>query len=285
MSGGTRPTSIAIAIAATLATLLVAACGSGEGSSPDAAPPAPAGAALDGREFWSTDVTENGDPRPLVEGTRIQLRFDAGRIGASAGCNSIGGEYSIVDGTLVVSPIAMTEIGCEPARHAQDDFVVATLSASPSVWLEDDTLRLATGTATIELLDRQVADPDRPLVGTSWEVTGFLDGPAATSFATEAPASVVFSADSTMSGFDGCTSFTAPVEIADGSVGGPVEEDGELQFGPVERGDARGCAAPEGYVEAFDRLFETGEATYDIDGAKLTVVSGAGGGATFVALD
>lgn len=282
MIGSPRRPGVAVVLAAIVA-LFVAGCGSG--NDPDPRPQETAQPELDGHEYWSTAVTEDGSPRPLVEGTRIQLRFDEGRIGASAGCNSIGGAYAIHGARLAVSALSMTEIGCEPARHAQDDLLVATLRASPTVTQAGDTLRLATDSITIDLLDRDVADPDRPLVGTAWEVTGFLDEQAATSFATDAPASVVFSADSTVSGFDGCARFSAAVEIADGSVGGPVEGDGELQFGPVERETARACAAPEGYVEAFNRLFETGAATYVIEGASLTVLNGAAAGATFVAVD
>ena len=53
---------------------------------------------VDGREFWSVDVTENGSPRELVEGTRITLRFDGDQLGASAGCNSI--HWDRIDTTL-----------------------------------------------------------------------------------------------------------------------------------------------------------------------------------------
>ena len=50
---------------------------------------------VDGRTFLSTDVTQDGEERPLVDGTQIRLAFSDGQLSASAGCNTIGGTYSI----------------------------------------------------------------------------------------------------------------------------------------------------------------------------------------------
>ena len=106
---------------------------------------------LDGRQFWSVSVLNDGVEHPLVEGTRISLRFNNGNIAASAGCNSMSGPYQIDDNQqLTVQELAATEIGCDPESHAQDEFVSAILTAQPRLTISGDQLRLATDTVTIE---------------------------------------------------------------------------------------------------------------------------------------
>src|SRR5687767_3548860 len=91
-----------------LCLLLLAGC-SGVGAAP-----APQ---LDGRTFLSTGVTANGAPFPLIANTRVRLEFVDGRLVASAGCNTLGGQYRVQDGLLNVSDLATTDMGCDPERH------------------------------------------------------------------------------------------------------------------------------------------------------------------------
>jgi len=260
-------------VAAAGVILALAGCGNGDaqsGPTDGGADPA----AVAGREFWSTSVTDRGAERPLVDGTRIALDFRDGNIGAAAGCNSMGGTYRIDDGVLVVGDLFTTEIGCDPERHAQDEFVAALLSSDPTIALEGDRLMIASADVEVELVDRAVADPDRPIVGTTWEVTGFLEGEAATSFAVDEPATLVFNDDSSISGFDGCAAFTVPVEVADGSIGGPVDGDGELQFGPIAVDDpAADCPAELDEYRSLVQAVLAGQATYTIDGPNLTILN------------
>ena len=50
-----------------------------------------AAASLDGRTFLSTGV----QGQTLVPGSTIRLSFKDGQLGISAGCNRMGGAYSI----------------------------------------------------------------------------------------------------------------------------------------------------------------------------------------------
>ena len=229
------------------------------------------GLSLDGRQFWSVSVLENGVERPLVEGTRISLRFNNGNIAASAGCNSMGGPYQIDDNQqLTVTEMATTEIGCDPESHAQDEFVAAVLIVQPQLTLNGDYLTLATDTVRIEFLDTEVADPDRPIFQTHWVVTGFIQGEMAISMNVD-PAQegwIKFSEDSQLTGFDGCVDFSAPVEVSDG----------EIQFGEVTSAD---CEEPSSYSEAFAALFDTDNAVFSIDGPRLTLLNSDGNGVTF----
>lgn len=174
--------------------LLVGLAGCGRGTGTQAGSTGPGGTEPWGRTFLSTSVTENGQPKPLVEGTRITLRFDDERrqLGASAGCNSMGGSASFEDGRLVVDDLATTEMGCDPPRHAQDEWVGGFLTSRPTWTVEGPVLTLDNGNARMVLEDRETADPDRPLRGTKWMVDTIIEGESASSVPAGAEAHVVF---------------------------------------------------------------------------------------------
>ena len=60
---------------------------------------------------------------------------------------------------------------------------MSVVDARPEVVLDGDVLVLRTATAELRFLDRKVADPDRPLEGTRWRVTGLFDPQVASSIA------------------------------------------------------------------------------------------------------
>ena len=142
-------------ILAGLSLLLLVACVTTLAPSPTPS--------IEGREFVSTSVTEDGTERALVGGTVIRLTFREGRIGASAGCNQIGGDYALDDGRLHVANLASTAMGCDPARHDQDEWLTAFLGAGPTVVLDGAELVLEAGSARIVLVDDGVAAPNLPL--------------------------------------------------------------------------------------------------------------------------
>lgn len=172
-----------------------------------------------GRDFLSVSVTEDGEDRPLVAGTRIRLSFnDDGSVGASAGCNSMGGQAEIRDGRLLVMAMSTTEMGCDPDRHAQDEWLADFLTSRPRFQL-DDSLLILTGDGTeIRLEDRKVADPDRPLRDTRWEVDTVIDGEAASSVPEGAGAHLVFAARGDgFGGSTGCNQMGGKAEIDEGA--------------------------------------------------------------------
>ena len=159
-----------------------------------------------GRTFLSTSVTENGQPKELVAGTRITLNFfaDGHRLGAQAGCNQMGGPASFDAGRLVVNDMATTEMGCDPPRHAQDEWLARFLTSKPTWAREGATLTLEDTTTRIVLEDREVADPDRPLQGTKWVVDTIVEGDAASSVPAGVEAYLTIEDGNRMSGNTGC---------------------------------------------------------------------------------
>jgi heat shock protein HslJ len=225
---------------------------------------ADAGAQLDSREFVSTSVTEAGVERPLVPGTEIRVSFRDGQLGASAGCNTIGGAYRLEGGRLAFDGGGMTEMGCDDERHEQDDWLVAFLGADPSVVLSGSDLALTSGDVVIELTDREVAQPDLELVGPTWQLESIISGDAVASMEGIEDATFEF-------GDDGTVTFnTACNEGA-----GRYEVDGDrLRFVDVVVTE-RACDGPAGEIEeAVLPLLGADPMTFAIDADSLTLMSG-----------
>jgi len=237
--------------------LLAAACGERKREPVDLTTDAP-GININGKEFWSTSVTENGQDRPMVDGTHISLRFEAGEIGVHAGCNSIGGTYTVDDDdVLVIDGLFSTEMGCEPERHAQDEFISAVLTSRPTLVTGTNTLTVATPTVTIELLDRELAETDESLLDTEWTVDGFFDPIAATAYAVDLPARLVFGSDGRATGFDGCEAFDIAYQATDTTI----------TFAAAPSPD---CSA---YAVAFGSVLGRTTLRFEIQGPKLTLTA------------
>lgn len=101
--------------------------------------------------FASTQVLENGRPRPLVEGTRIVVTVRDGVVSATAGCNGMSVQNGVVDGRLA-GRVVMTLKSCGTDRDAQDRWLGAFLGSGPAWERDGDELRLTAGATTIVLV-------------------------------------------------------------------------------------------------------------------------------------
>lgn len=241
-----------LAIVATL-TLVLGACGT-------IVPKPP----LDGRTFLSVDVTQDGAIRPLLSGTSISLRFEDGRIGASAGCNTMGGTYTMDGDRIRIDGAGMTQMGCDQERHDQDSWLFGFLGSGPRSTLSGNDLVLTSGGTTIKLVDREVAEPDLPLVRTTWTVTTIFAGGTASSLPAEVVASLEFTADGRVSVQAGCN-----------SGGGTYRVDGStLRFSELGM-TKRACDGPPGQMEAAVRAVLAADAVaFAIDANTLTLMAG-----------
>ena len=70
-----------------------------------------------------------------------KLVFHADRLGASVGCNHMGGPWRIEEGRLVSGPLVQTEMYCAGPVWNQEQAVNTLLSAAPKI--EQDGNRLA----------------------------------------------------------------------------------------------------------------------------------------------
>jgi heat shock protein HslJ len=159
---------------------------------------------LGGREFLSNGITDGGARFDLVPGTRVRLTFTDTRVSASAGCNIFGATYRIDAGRLVIDGGAMTEMGCDEARNAQDQWLFGFLGSKPAVTLAGPDLTLDNGRTIMRLVDRTIAEPDVNLVGPRWTVTSIIQGDTVSSVPGGATATLVFGDDGSVNVSAGC---------------------------------------------------------------------------------
>jgi len=247
-----------LTLALILAIALAAACGDDTPVGTGGA--APSAADLAGRVFLSTDA----DP-PLVAGTVVRLTFDDESLGVNAGCNSMGGPWRIEDGALVVGDMFSTEMACEPELMDQDTRVATFLMSGPAVELSGDELVLqdADG-AVIRFLDREVADPDRALVGTVWTIDTLISADAASSMPAGAVATLEITEDGRYLVSGPCNTTSGPVEVGDGTA----------TFG--QGGSTMMMCEPDVMAaEAAIQAVLEGERDISIEGPRLTITGDA----------
>ena len=238
----------------------LAACGDDDSSGSDASSddsPAPVTAAdLAGRTFVSTTVTGF----ELIDGTAIRISFEEDHLSASAGCNTVGGAYTVENGLLSVSEPSATLMACDPKLMTQDDQLIGFLTDDPSITVSGDVLTLTGADVTVEM--RQDSGEDgAPLVGTSWTLDSIVDGDTAASVPSgvEPPTLEISDAGEAVV-FTGCNRGGASVEVSDAS----------LTFGPL-RLTRMACGDAATGVEASVTSVIDGKVDYSINGDVLTV--------------
>jgi heat shock protein HslJ len=248
-------------------TLIAAACGDDQSSEvPATDTPETASsqaATLDGRTFLSTEVTGH----ELIDGTIIQLGFADGSLSANAGCNQLFGGYRLDGDVLAADALGQTQMACEDALMEQDTWLSGLLTGSPTVILDADELTLtsADGATVVTMLDREVADPDRPLEGTRWVVESTISTDAVSSIPSGATASITIT-DGTVAVESGCNTGSGSVTVGEDA----------LTFGPIAT-TTRACEDDLMSLESavFATLVE--EVTYAIEANVLTIRSGDAG--------
>jgi heat shock protein HslJ len=263
----------------TLLVTTLAACAQAPGASPTPSPtlnPSPSvpPAGLDGRQFLSTGVTVGGAPFALVPNTRIRLTFsDGANLGGNAGCNIFGGTYVIDGNRIVWTGGGMTEMGCDDPRHAQDDWLTAFLGSGPTFVLNGNDLTLTSGDTVITLLDREVAEPDQPLVGPVWVLNSIVMGDAVSSVPAGVTATMTFNADGTVDIRYGCN-----------SGGGKYAVEGDsITFSELIQTEMA-CQGAPGQVESEMIAVLTADAlTHTVDASSLTISATQFSGLGFIA--
>jgi heat shock protein HslJ len=273
-----------LAVLALLALVAGPACSGDDGEEGDVnRSPDDGGASLTGPDalvgqiFLSDTVTEDGEPRPLVDGTEIVLSFDQpGHLTAEAGCNTIGADVDVEADRLVTSNVSITEMGCDQALHEQDEWLLDLLVDGPDYTLDGGRLQLGSGGTTIEMVDRVGAGRTVPLEDTRWQLDGLVDGDTAGSVPDGSGATLRFTAGGVAVDVEGCNSGTAPAAVDDDA--------GTIVFGAL-RSTLMACAGPAGEVEAAVHAVLVDEVAYTVDGDVLTLTHPSGKGLTLRSAD
>lgn len=165
---------------------------------------------LDGRTFASTSVAGH----ELEPGTTIHLSFERGVLAASAGCNTMVGDWTDDDDELAWDGApASTVMGCTPELVAQDEWLAGLLSDGMEIGGDDADLTLESGDVTIELESQEQAGA-AALLGRTWTVVGVIDDGSSSRLpqSVTSPTLVVTSAGDVMVD-TGCNTGRTTVEI------------------------------------------------------------------------
>jgi len=220
-----------------------------------------------GRAFLSTEITEKGQPRALVPGTRIRLTFDDKGLIAYAGCNTMQGPVQVEGDRFVVKDLATTAMACEPAAMAQDDWLRKFLTNRPVWRLTGDELVLTAGDTEIRFTDRETTEPDRKLFDTRWVVDTVLAGSAASSVPKGTEAHLTFGPDGTVTGHTGCNSLTGHYRV-DGT---------KITFSELVS-TRMACDDDRGRLEQEVLAVLDGAVEYRVEGDRLTLTHPSGKG-------
>lgn len=251
-------------VVACVLVTLVSGCGNRSGGQGPGAEPA-SDARLVGRAFVSTAVTEDGSPRQLAGSTVVRLELtEDGRLIANAGCNSMQAPVRTGGGRLEVTGLASTGMGCDPARHDQDDWLARFLESTPSWRLDGADLTLTSASTQIVLRDAQVTEPDLALTGTTWTLDTIIDGEVASSAAADPPASLVLDG-STARVSTGCNQGSAPYRATEGTITFDSLITTRIACEPAK------MALERAVVAVLD-----GEVRYQIDADRLTLTHPSG---------
>jgi heat shock protein HslJ len=238
----------------------LAACGddsAGSDGSSDASPAPVTAADLAGRTFVSTSVTGF----ELIDGTEIRISFEEDHLSASAGCNTVGGAYTVENDLLSVSEPSATLMACDPKLMTQDDQLIGFLTDDPAISLKDDVLTLTGAEVTVEMREESSGGSGAPLAGTTWTLDSIVDGESASSVPSGVePPTLEISDAGEASVFTGCNRGGASIEVTDAT----------LTFGPL-RLTKMACGDDATAVEATVTSIIDGKVDYSINGDVLTV--------------
>ena len=240
---------------APVAAAIVVAC-----STPAAPSATPSPATLDGHTYLSTQL----EGRVLVPGTQVRLTFGDGQLSAQAGCNTIGGTYTIDGDRIRTGQLSMTEMGCDGPRQAQDEWLAGFLGDA-RFSLTGDTLTMTDGTAELTLMDEEVVTPDQPLEGRRWILESIVSGDAVSSVPMGVTAAIQIDAG------------RIAVEAGCNKGGGTVEVAADtLRFGPIAT-TKMACEPGPMSVESAVLAVLSGDVAYTIDADRLTLDAGDAG--------
>jgi len=219
--------------------------------------------------LWKLDgyLNSQGEWVSVLPGTEVTVKFDAGQVGGSAGCNSYFGPYERSDNSLTFGVIGVTETYCVPeALMDQEGAYLAALESVASYQIADSELWVANAEGET-VLTFSVLEP-APLTGTTWRLNGYNDGKGGfVSVLSGAEITAVFGDDGKVTGSAGCNDYTASYAV----------EDNAITFGPAAT-TRKMCSEPEGIMEQESAYLAAIESTtaFQIEGDELTLTNADG---------
>ncbi|MEV2220902.1 META domain-containing protein [Nocardia vinacea] len=257
-------TTVRVGILLAMAAGLVAGC-----SGDDEKDTKPAGSPM-GRTFVSTGV----EGQQIPGGGPMTLTFADGKISANSGCNTADGTVDLTDGILHIGTLSSTLMACPDERSQADSWQDKVLTSLPKWRVDDSTLTLTGKETTVTLLDKKVAQPDKPLIGTIWIVSALMtpDAQIRSQTLDDMKPTLTIAADGGVAGSAGCNRMTGHA-TASPTANGP---DVTFQIGTTKMA----CAPEIMEVERAVLMALDGKTTATIDADSLILRNTNGFGLT-----
>ena len=215
-------------------------------------------------EFIGMDFQlESAEGYELVaEGARIAFH-EGSEFSFSAGCNSLGGTFSVSEDVFTLGEAYSTMIGCDTELMEEDDWFTSFFQSSPTISFDGERMTFTGTEATLIFLDSEIATPDQELVGPIWQIDTFIDGEMASAYNLVESPTLSFSADGRVDIFGGCNGGGGLYEVGD---------DGAISFSDLMSTYLECDVLTMGAeYHIFSVLGESG-LTFEIDANRLTIM-------------
>ena len=94
---------------------------------------------------------DTGAVSSVPAGVTATVTFKDGRVSADAGCNTIGGSYTVEGSTITVTGLSTTLIGCPGPRQQVESHLGSVLDGTMTFTIDGDQLTLVNGGAGLYL--------------------------------------------------------------------------------------------------------------------------------------
>lgn len=224
-----------------------------------------------GRTFVAMSLSVDGEPRPVVSGSRVTMTFEESMVSVETGCNALGVRVRISDDTVLSKAITQTDMGCDSPLTRQERWLAHFVDDDPRYALASDRLTLTADDRVIELASESRTESG--LVDTDWVLTGIVHGAGPDATVGSVPVDIDSTVEFTDSGLHldpaGCNQGSATIDL-----GGDAFT--VRRTAATEMGCSGGDLAVERAV--FDVLLRSDtEVAYRIDDDRLTVSRGEAG--------
>jgi heat shock protein HslJ len=213
---------------------------------------------LDGQWLLQAGSSQ-GQPVPIVAGSKITLDIEGSRVGGTAACNSYGGNIQIDGSSIVISELFQTEMACVDDRvMASESAYLAALARVSSAVRNGASLVLSGPQVELRFaLVPPVANAS--LTGTVWVLDSLISGDAISS-TVGGRVTLELSPDGAISGSTGCRDFSGQYTITGNQV--------QVTLDPY---DTVGCA--EGLADQDAHVLDviSNEFSIAISGTTLTL--------------
>lgn len=245
---------VMVGLALSVVVLLTGCASSGAGT------PSPSAPSLEGTSWVVTRIAT----ADTLVGKQPTMVFAEGRVGGNASCNQYSTDFAQQGTTLTLGAnVAQTAMACSPdALMKQEAAFTTALADVKGVRATDGGAELVdgAGTAVLTLAAVPKATP-KPLVGTTWTLSGIVANEAVASPLAETTVTVTFT-DQALSG-KACNTFRGPVKV-----------DGEnLNVGPLMSTRMACPSEAEGKQESTVLAVLDDATGYTIEGDTLTLTA------------